>query len=139
MLLSGDSSPDDTVLRILKLEGTLEKITKPPSGGPYAPTKVCERTVSQRDQELGLRHHGSRYPDNPELLGQATHYPYSCSSPKLQKSTDTGRVSYKDTHPGKKDMEWAGRQGNDTVTAHGTPCPAMSPLTETSADLVSKS
>lgn len=100
MLLSGDSSTDDTVLRILKLEGTLEKITRPPSGGPYAPTKARERTVSQGDQELGLKHHGNRSPDNPGLLGWATHYPYSCSILRLQKSTDTGRVSCKDIHPG---------------------------------------
>ena len=104
MLLSEDSSPDDTVLGILKLERTLEKITRLPSGGPYAPTEACERTVSQGDQELGLRHHGSRYPDNPGLLGPASRpasrYPNSCSILKLQKSTDTGGVSRKDILPG---------------------------------------
>lgn len=47
-----------------------------PSGGPYAALKACERTVSQGDQEQGPRHHGTRYPDNHALLGQAAHYPY---------------------------------------------------------------
>lgn len=73
-LLSGDSSPDDTVLRILKQEGTLEKITRPPSGGPYARTKARERTVSQGDQELGLKHHGSRYSNNPGPCNPETGY-----------------------------------------------------------------
>lgn len=60
----------------LKLKGTLVKIARPPSGGPFAPRKAREGTVLQGDQELGLRHHGSRYPDNPGLLGQVTHCPY---------------------------------------------------------------
>lgn len=60
----------------LKLKGTLVKITRPPSGGPFVPRKAHEGTVSQGDQELGLRHHGSRYLDNPGLRGQATHCPY---------------------------------------------------------------
>lgn len=46
----------------LKLKGTPVKITRPLSGGPFAPRKAHEGTVSQGDQELGLRHHGSRYP-----------------------------------------------------------------------------
>lgn len=111
----------------LKLKGTPVKITRPLSGGPFAPRKAHEGTVSQGDQELGLRHHGSRYPDNARLGARLLNALILYAGLKLQKFPNTCRVSHKDIHPGKRDTEWSGGQGSGRAAASASPHPP-SPL-----------
>lgn len=98
----------------LKLKGTLVKITRPPSGGPFAPRKAREGTVSQGDQELGLRHHRSRYPDKPRAPGPGYSLPLSATLVSSYRNSQTHAECHTKTYI-LADETWRGQGDKEAV------------------------